>query len=1347
MLSMPNSWTSLFERPAPSISLAVFALTFATAQPVAAQASGPVAAYSFDAGVGATVLDASGNSNTGTLSGATWTTAGKYGGALVFNGSTARVSVPASPSLNVTTGVTLEAWVYPTATQSGWRTIIQREVDAFFLHASNQTGARRPAAGGTFGGSVRLVKAPTAIPINTWTHLAQTYDGTTLRLYVNGAEVATLAATGLIETNASPLWMGGNNPHGEYFQGRIDNVRIYSRALTPAELQIDMNTPVAPPPVNTAPTISAISNQTVLEDTASGALSFTVGDAETAAASLTVSGTSSNAALVPAGNLVFSGSGAARTVTVTPLPNQSGAATITVTVSDGVATKSTGFLVTVTAVNDPPTLSALADQITNMATPAGPISFTVGDVETAAGALTLSATTSNPTLAPVGNIVFGGSGASRTVTVTPAASQSGTALITVSVSDGTAVTSRTFQLTVLAIVNQPPVISALVNQTINEDTSTGALAFTISDAETPAASLTVTRTTSNSVLLPVGGIVLGGTGGSRTVTLTPAANQSGTATITLTVSDEQASTPSSFLLMVTAVNDAPTISTIADQTTPVNTAASPASFTVGDLETSAGSLTVSGASSNPTLLPVGNLVFGGSGAARTVTATPAAGQTGTATITVTVSDGELSTAASFQLTITATVSGLVAAYNFDAGVGATVVDASGNNNTGTASATTWTTAGKYGSALVFDGSTARVSVPASPSLNVTTGLTLEAWVYPTATQTGWRAIIQREVDAFFLHASNHTGGLRPAAGGTLGGSVVWVSGPAAIPINTWTHLAQTYDGTTLRLYVNGTQVVTLAATGLIETNASPLWIGGNNPYNEYFQGRIDDVRVYSRALSAAELQSDMNTPVGSGPAPPPPPVLQFVQPLEGQLLGVTTIVDVTYTASGDLTGVSGAHFQLDGGAQVMDMDFDGAYRFIDVPPGAHTLVGMLVRADHSPIAGSEATLTFSTTAGTTNSPPTISAIANQTVPVNTATAALAFTIGDAETPAGSLTVSGTSSNALLIPQANVVFGGTGTSRTVTVTPAPNQSGTASITVNVSDGQLNTATAFLVTITAPPTGGLVAAYNFDAGVGATVVDASGNNNTGTASATTWTTAGKYGSALVFDGSTARVSVPASPSLNVTTGLTLEAWVYPTATQTGWRAIIQREVDAFFLHASNHTGGLLPAAGGTFGGSVVWVSGPAAIPINTWTHLAQTYDGTTLRLYVNGTQVVTLAATGLIETTASPLWIGGNNPYNEYFQGRIDDVRVYNRALTALEIQADLNVPVGGGPPPPLLQILTPTDKPGLQRSHGHPGDLYGDRRFDQRRARPFPARCPARGHGHRLRWRVSVHERERRSASS
>src|SRR6185295_11995350 len=112
-------------------------------------------------------------------------------------------------------------------------------------------------------------------------------------------------------------------------------------------------------------------------------------------------------------------------------------------------------------------------------------------------------------------------------------------------------------------------------------------------------------------------------------------------------------------------------------------------------------------------------------------------------------------------------------------------------------------------------------------------------------------------------------------------------------------------------------------------------------------------------------------------------------------------------------------------------------------------------------------------------------------------------------------------------------------------------------------------------------------------------------------------------------------------------------------------------------------------GTYGGVNVFVGAPSAIPLNTWTHLAQTYDGSTIRLYVNGTQVASAARTGALQTTTSPLWIGGNNPYGEYFQGRIDDARVYSRALSASEIVTDMSLPVGGSTP----TDTTPPSAPG------------------------------------------------------
>lgn len=111
-----------------------------------------------------------------------------------------------------------------------------------------------------------------------------------------------------------------------------------------------------------------------------------------------------------------------------------------------------------------------------------------------------------------------------------------------------------------------------------------------------------------------------------------------------------------------------------------------------------------------------------------------------------------------------------------------------------------------------------------------------------------------------------------------------------------------------------------------------------------------------------------------------------------------------------------------------------------------------------------------TASGTTpaNTPPTITAIADLSINKNTNTGALAFTIGDATTPAASLTLTKSSNNTTLVPNANIVFGGSGASRTVTVTPATNQIGTAVITIGVNDGSATTSVTFTLTVndTAP-----------------------------------------------------------------------------------------------------------------------------------------------------------------------------------------------------------------------------------------------------------------------------------------
>jgi hypothetical protein len=209
---------------------------------------------------------------------------------------------------------------------------------------------------------------------------------------------------------------------------------------------------------------------------------------------------------------------------------------------------------------------------------------------------------------------------------------------------------------------------------------------------------------------------------------------------------------------------------------------------------------------------------------------------------------------------------------------------------------------------------------------------------------------------------------------------------------------------------------------------------------------------------------------------------------------------------------------------------------------------------------------------------------------------------------------------------------------------------------------------------PPTGGLVAAYGFDEASGTATADASGSGNPGVISGATRIAAGRAGAGLEFDGVNDWVTVADANSLDLASGMTLEAWVYPTALGTAWRTVILKERPAGLAYGLYGNDDKTRPEAYSFTGSELGLRGPSALPLNTWTHLAATYGSSTLRLFVNGTQVATRSVGSALGTSANPLRIGGNAVWNEWFQGRIDEVRVYDRALTAADIQADMTRPV-------------------------------------------------------------------------
>ena len=284
--------------------------------------------------------------------------------------------------------------------------------------------------------------------------------------------------------------------------------------------------------------------------------------------------------------------------------------------------------------------------------------------------------------------------------------------------------------------------------------------------------------------------------------------------------------------------------------------------------------------------------------------------------------------------------GLVAAYGFEEGSGAAVSDRSGFGNDGTLSGAT-REAGRFGQALSFDGVNDLVTVADAGSLDLTNAMTLSAWVRPSSL-SAWRTVLLKEQPgnlAYALYANTDTD--LPAA------SVVTdryrdARGGGQLSANAWRHIATTYDGSTLRLYLDGNQVGSAAVSGPLVASAGVLRIGGNAVWDEWFQGRIDEVRVYRSVLDQAAIQADMAAPVVPGTVPPDTqaPSAALTAPVAASTVAGT--IGVRASASDD-RGVSGVQFRLDGatlGAQDTAAPYQVDWNTTQVADGQHTLTAV-----------------------------------------------------------------------------------------------------------------------------------------------------------------------------------------------------------------------------------------------------------------------------------------------------------------------------------------------------------------------------------------------------------------------
>jgi hypothetical protein len=212
-------------------------------------------------------------------------------------------------------------------------------------------------------------------------------------------------------------------------------------------------------------------------------------------------------------------------------------------------------------------------------------------------------------------------------------------------------------------------------------------------------------------------------------------------------------------------------------------------------------------------------------------------------------------------------------------------------------------------------------------------------------------------------------------------------------------------------------------------------------------------------------------------------------------------------------------------------------------------------------------------------------------------------------------------------------------------------------------------------------GLVASYSFDEGSGTILSDSSGNGNNGTINGATWTT-GKYGGGLSFDGINDYIQVSNSNSLDIIGDeITLSGWVNLNingndhdysiickGTTNDERYLLGvTEQEQFNFRTSTNNAYLKIALGN--------------VSVDQWVHIAGVYNGNQMRGYVNGIEVASRSQTGNILSDSNPLFIGKRCANDQRFiQASLDNIRIYNKALTAQEVIDDMNTPVGGTPPP-------------------------------------------------------------------
>ena len=1120
------------------------------------------AAYGFE-DTGPVIVDASIYGNDGTLQPNALRTGNGYAGnALETNGVAGHVDLGA---LDIPTeGLTLMAWINPDDFDTDDARILSKSTSSqsaahvWMLSTISGPHARFRLRTDDGNRTSTLIGSGGTLVVGTWHHVAATYDGTTMRLYQDGVEVGSTPKTGpVFQAPNVDAYIGANpGASDQVFDGRIDDVKIFGRSLTPSEIALEMATPVGAPQADTeSPTapsqLSAVATGNTTVDLSWGA--------------------STDNRLVTGYRITRGG------VEVATVPSSQ------LGFSDTHLQAGSTYSYTVVAV----------DAALNVSSPAGPVSATtfapdneppsppgsLTGLATSFSTVTLSWLTSTDNIA-VASYLVARDGVDIANLVAPATDYL----------DDTATADTTHQYSVTAIDTSGNIATA------------GPVSVVTPPAPDPdvvppsvPGSLTGTATSPSQVLL----------------SWLESDDNVGVATYVVTRDGVDIATlvaPSTSHLDVTALPDTTHL------------------YWVTAFDAS------------------GNLATAGPVAVVTPPVVPNP-------------SGDL-----------------WAAFDFS-GTGPGVVDLSGNANNGTLSGTASIVAGgRFGEAAEFTGATGNVDLG---GLDIPGDqLTIATWINADDFGVNDARIISKTSGT----ASNaHYWMLSTISGQQLrfrlktndGSSTTTLIG-GALAAGTWHFLAATYDGAAMRLFIDGAEVGSTGKTGAIAQNPSiGAAIGANQAADgKNFDGRIDELRIYTRALTAPELLTLSSTAID-------PPVLDTEPPTTPGSLTASAIdhdtVDLAWTESTDNVAVASYLVTRDGldianlVAPAVNYIDDGA-----TPDTTHLyLVTAIDTSGNVGTAGPVAVLT----------PPVPPDLEPPSTPgsftglaTSASTVALSWLASSDNVAVASYVVTrdGVDIASLLAPATDYLD--------LNATP----DSTHLYWVTAVDTSGNVATAGPVSVPTPPVpdppDDQWAAYSFSA-PGPTVIDASGNNNSGALrDAASIVPNGRIGDAVEFTGGAGSVDLG---GLDIDGDqFTIAAWVNADDFGIYDARIVSKSTSA---DANDHLWMLSTISGQRLrfrlktddGNSTTTLIGTGgALTAGTWHFVAATYDGVAMRLFIDGVEVGATGKTGAVATDPTiDAWIGDNpGTGDQAFDGRVDEFRIHTRAMDATELAALALLPV-------------------------------------------------------------------------